>query len=131
MSTSLADLVADPSRALATVERGLQWAEAEQLARWFDVPINHLGKLLHISPATMTRRKTARFDATESDRMLRFVRLWVLACDAVGGPAGARSWLKRPQYGLNGAVPVEMARYETGAREVEALLRRILAGALA
>jgi putative toxin-antitoxin system antitoxin component (TIGR02293 family) len=131
MNASLTKVVSNPVQAMEKVMRGLDWDEANQLARWLDLPIAKLGQVLQISPATMTRRRKSRFDPPESDRILRFARLWLLACDAVGGPEGARSWLKRPQYGLNGAVPIEMARFETGAREVESLLRRILYGILA
>lgn len=130
MNDSLTKIATDPLQAMAKVRGGLDWDEANQLARWLDLPIAKLSQVLQISPATMTRRRKGRFDPPESDRILRFARLWLLACDAVGGPEGARSWLKRPQYGLHGAVPIEMARFETGAREVESLLRRILYGVL-
>lgn len=131
MSSTLQAAVEDPTEAIEMVTAGLQWPDAQQLAKWLEVPVSQLGNLLQISPATMTRRRKGRFDPAESDRIVRFARLWALACDAVGGPAGARSWLKRPQYGLRSAVPLEVARTEVGAREVEALLRRILYGALA
>ena len=44
---------------------------------------------------------------------------------------GAREWLKAPQFGLSGAVPLEYARTEAGARAVEDLVRRIDYGVLA
>ncbi len=37
----------------------------------------------------------------------------------------ARRWLKRPQIGLGGKVPLELLKTEAGAREVEDLLVRI------
>ena len=37
----------------------------------------------------------------------------------------ARAWLKHPQYGIGGAVPLEYAQTEVGAREVDDLLGRI------
>ena len=37
----------------------------------------------------------------------------------------ARSWLNSPQVGLGGAVPLDYAETELGAREVEDLLSRI------
>ena len=131
MSSQLQAAVEDPTEAIKMVTAGLQWPDAQELAEWLEVSVSQLGNLLQISPATMTRRRKGRFDPAESDRIVRFARLWLLACDAVGGPAGARSWLKRPQYGLRGAVPLDVARSEVGAREVESLLRRILYGVLA
>jgi uncharacterized protein (DUF2384 family) len=37
----------------------------------------------------------------------------------------ARVWLKFPQRGLGGAVPLDYAETEVGAREVDNLLGRI------
>jgi len=42
-----------------------------------------------------------------------------------GDAEKARAWLKHPQVGLGGAVPLDYASTETGAREVEDLLGRI------
>ncbi|MFM8620305.1 MAG: antitoxin Xre/MbcA/ParS toxin-binding domain-containing protein, partial [Opitutaceae bacterium] len=47
------------------------------------------------------------------------------------GETAARSWLDRPQVGLEGAVPLEFARSELGARVVEELMLRIHRGILA
>ena len=96
------------------------------------MPISRLTELLQIPTATMARRKTqGRFTVDESERIVRLARLWFLACQAVGGPSGARSWLGRPQHGLKGRVPLELARLEVGARTVETLLHRIHYGVLA
>ena len=43
----------------------------------------------------------------------------------------ARKWLFSPQVGLGGAVPLEYAETEVGAREVENLLGRIEYGVYA
>lgn len=45
--------------------------------------------------------------------------------DVFGDQDDARTWLRRPQWGLGGAIPLEYARTDPGAREVEALLDRI------
>lgn len=37
----------------------------------------------------------------------------------------ARQWLNRPQFGLGGEIPLDFAKTENGAREVENLLGRI------
>ena len=131
MST-LENVATDATQAEQRIVAGLEWAEAEHLAGLLVVPISRLAELLQIPPATMARRKTqGRFTVEESEKIVRFARLWFIACQAVGGAAGARSWLKRAQYGLNGRVPLEVARLEVGARSVEALLQRIHYGVLA
>ena len=120
------------SKAVALVERGLPWANVEALADALDVTLDRLAALLDIPPATFYRRKKARRLARqESDRLMRFARLWWLARNVFESEAGARSWLTAPQFGLRGAVPLEYAGTETGAREVEDLLRRIEYGVLA
>lgn len=106
--------------------RGLPWRDAERLAAVLDIPLERLASLLDIPPATFFRRRRARrFTRQESDRLMRFVRLWWLACDVFDGEEGARSWLKTAQFGLEGQDPLEYAATETGAREVEDLIRRI------
>jgi putative toxin-antitoxin system antitoxin component (TIGR02293 family) len=130
--TTLEAVATDPTAAEQQIVAGLEWAEAEHLAELLDVPLSRLAELLQIPPATMARRRIRKhFAVDESERIVRFARLWFLACQAVGGTAGARSWLKRPQYGLNGRIPLEVARLEVGARTVESLLQRIHHGVLA
>jgi len=120
------------AKALELVELGLPWVNADALARALDVNLEKLASLLDIPPATFYRRKRARrFSKQESDRLMRFARLWWLACDVFENEDGAREWLKSPQFGLNGAIPLEYAITEVGAREVENLLHRIEYGVLA
>jgi len=122
----------DITAAEKSILQGIAWAEAEHLGSLLGVPINRLAAILQIAPATMQRRKTAgRFPVDESERIVRFARIWFLACQALGGAAGARSWLFREQHGLSGRIPVDVARLEIGARSVESLLHRIDYGILA
>ncbi|HEY3756801.1 MAG TPA: antitoxin Xre/MbcA/ParS toxin-binding domain-containing protein [Opitutaceae bacterium] len=130
--TRLQSITADPAEAEKNILAGLHWSEAEQLAEFLEVPVTRLGEILQIPPATMARRKTSgHFSTAESEKIVRLARLYFLAEQATGSPAGARSWLKRPQFGLNGRVPLEAARLEVGARTVETLLGRIHHGVLA
>jgi len=120
------------SEAIELVERGLAWGNVEALAEALGITLEKLPSLLDIAPATFYRRKRARrLSKHESDRLMRFARLWWLACDVFETEKGARIWLAAAQFGLRGAVPLEYASTETGAREVEDLLRRIEYGILA
>ena len=47
------------------------------------------------------------------------------AVEVMESEDNARQWLTSPQVGLGGAVPLEYAETEVGAREVEDLLGRI------
>lgn len=59
------------------------------------------------------------------DRVVRYARLMGLATQVLESPENARLWLSMPKKGLGGAIPLEYAETEFGAREVEDLLGRI------
>lgn len=116
----------DPAKATALVEKGLPWPEAEFLARALALNLADFAALAGISPPTFfRRRRQKRFPLAESDHIMRFARLWSLALEVFEDEEGARSWLKTPALGLRGRTPLEVAKSEAGAREVEALLQRI------
>jgi putative toxin-antitoxin system antitoxin component (TIGR02293 family) len=108
------------------VRSGLPLAEFYAMRDTLAVTEERLGGLLGLSRATLHRRKkTGYLDRTESDRLIRYARLVSLASEALGGIAGARSWLLAPAYAFHGECPLDFADTEVGAREVEALLGRI------
>lgn len=116
----------DPSRATKLVESGLQWADADLLAKALGVSLAELADLLGISQPTFFRRKTQKhFPLSESDHIMRFWRLWSLAEEVFENEDGARQWLRESQVGLQGRIPLHVAKSEAGAREVETLLQRI------
>jgi putative toxin-antitoxin system antitoxin component (TIGR02293 family) len=111
----------------ALVEAGLRWSSIERLGRALALPLAQLAELVRIPPRTLSRRRAdGRFDAHESERLLRVARVLDLAVDLFEGdlPA-ARHWLASPQAALGGRAPLELTRTEVGAREVESLLGRL------
>jgi putative toxin-antitoxin system antitoxin component (TIGR02293 family) len=114
------------AKVIESIQKGLPFSELDDLRASLDVDIGTLASILGISRATLHRRKTqGRLDAAESDRVLRYARLIGQAATVFGGIQAAREWLRRPQFGLGGAVPLDYAQTEPGAREVENLLGRI------
>jgi putative toxin-antitoxin system antitoxin component (TIGR02293 family) len=108
------------------LEAGLPVRELDDLQSGLDLPMDKVGALLGISKATLHRRRAVgRLDTFESDRVVRFARLLGKAVTVLESEEHARMWLSSPQFGLGGAVPLEYARTEVGAREVESLLGRI------
>ncbi len=109
------------------LQQGLPVSELEELQDSLDIPMEQLLTVLGISKSTLhRRRKTAqRLDTPESDRVLRFARLLRRAVEVMESHEAARQWLKTPQIGLGGSVPLDYAQTEVGAREVEDLLGRI------
>lgn len=113
-------------RLIAALTRGLAIQELEDLRDSLDLPMEKLIPLLGMSKATLHRRKIqGRLEPDESDHVLRFARLIGHAVEVLESPENARRWLNSPQVGLGGAVPLDYARTEVGAREVEDLLGRI------
>ncbi len=116
----------EPGEAIAHVSKGLPFSELEHLRHEIDEPMESLARQLSISRSTLQRRKAERrLSPTESDRLMRLWRILQYATKLFGTVERARQWLKFPQFGLGGAVPLEFAKTEVGAREVEDLLGRI------
>ena len=114
---------------IGKVRDGLPFSEFLALREMLGVTEERLGALLGMSRATLHRRKTAgALDRAESDRLVRFARLFARASETLGGPEGARSWLAAPAMAFHGEAPLDFADTEIGAREVEALLGRLAHG---
>ncbi|MBA3831773.1 MAG: DUF2384 domain-containing protein [Chthoniobacterales bacterium] len=115
-----------PGEVVDGVQAGLKFGELEALRQQLDLPMDRLSANLGLSRATLHRRRaTGRLTTGESDKIVRFARLLGQAAKIFDGPEEARRWLKAPQRGLGGAVPLDYAQTEAGAREVEKLLGRI------
>lgn len=108
------------------IQAGLPVRELEALGRRIEIPVEALAPKLGISRATLHRRKTAgRLGPEESERVVRYARLIERAARTFESEEAGRRWLKSPQFGLGGEIPLEFAQTEIGAREVEDLLGRI------
>lgn len=115
-----------PARLVEVLRVGLPVQELNDLQATLAVPMDKLVPMLGISKATLHRRKAeGRLDQAESDRVVRYARLMGKAVEVMESEENARQWLRSPQFGLGGAVPLEYAETEVGAREVENLLGRI------
>jgi putative toxin-antitoxin system antitoxin component (TIGR02293 family) len=115
-----------PAKLVEKLRIGLPVTELNDLQATLAVPMEKLVPMLGISKATLHRRKAeGRLDQAESDRVVRFARLMGKAVEVLESEENARQWLTAPQFGLGGAVPLEYAETEVGAREVENLLGRI------
>ena len=117
----------DLRKLLQTIENGLPFRCYERLSRNTGIPTDRLLELVDIPRRTLLRRKhEGRFSPNESDRLLRAARLFGKALDLFEGDRQAvLDWLSTRQTAIGGAVPLDLARSETGAREVEAVLGRL------
>lgn len=122
----------DSASLLRQVERGLSFRTFERLRRNVALTRAQLLEVVQIPQRTLTRRRQeGRFTAEESDRLVRMSRLFARAVELFDQDAeAARKWLSGPQPSLGGAVPLDLARTEFGAREVETAIGRIEHGVL-
>jgi putative toxin-antitoxin system antitoxin component (TIGR02293 family) len=115
-----------PNELIRKIQKGLRFSELETLQNSIDLPFEQLAAKLAISRSTLQRRKAAgRLSPDESDKVMRLSRLLEHATNVFGDIQRARAWLKFPQRGLGGAIPLDYAETEVGAREVDDLLGRI------
>jgi len=80
-----------------------------------------------ITERTLERRlsNAQMLKLEESDGIARLLRVLAHANDVFEDEALAEEWLRSPNPALNNEVPMQMARTDIGAREVEAVLTRI------
>ena len=111
---------------IGRIHAGLSFRAVLSLQKALDLPLEKLASVLGMSRATLHRRKIqGKIDKEESEKLVRYQRLLANAEDVFGDAASAREWLTHKQTGLGGAVPLDFAKSEIGAREVENLLGRI------
>lgn len=104
-------------------ENGLPYPVFTAVQTALGVSTARLGKLAGLSPATLARRKTGGFTPAESDRILRYARVFSAAVAALGhDPDAARGWLDEPALALEGRRPLDHCRTEAGAEEVRSIL---------
>jgi putative toxin-antitoxin system antitoxin component (TIGR02293 family) len=108
------------------VRDGLDFGEFHTFREMIGVTEERLGALLGMSRATLHRRKkTGHLDRSESDRLVRYARIFHCANALFQSPEAAAGWLNSPAFAFNGETPLDYADTEIGAREVEALIGRI------
>lgn len=111
---------------LESIDEGLPATLVGTMEKRLEIGSEKMAHLLGISPRTLKRRRErGTLNPVESERLYRIDQLFRAATRVFERDEEARSWLKRPQMRLGGEIPLEIARLEPGAREVEHLLGRI------
>ena len=118
--------VATVRRQIEQIRAGLSFRAVQNLQKALDLPMEKIASALGMSRATLHRRKLqGKIDREESEKLVRYRSLLKKAEEVFGDAENARQWLTHPQRGLGNAMPLEFAKSELGAREVENLLGRI------
>ena len=113
-------------RQIEQIRAGLSFRAVQNLQKALDLPMERIASVLGMSRATLHRRKLqGKIDREESEKLVRYQTLLKKAEEVFGDAENAREWLTHPQRGLGNAVPLEFAKSELGAGEVENLLGRI------
>ena len=117
----------DTADVVRRIERGFAYEAVLRLRKRLDLPLEEVADYVRITPRTLSRRKDeGRLRPEESERVLRVSRVVDLAVDLFEGDVAAtRRWLSTPKRALGGATPLDYARTEVGAREVERLIGRL------
>jgi putative toxin-antitoxin system antitoxin component (TIGR02293 family) len=120
----------DGASLLTVVEKGLAWKAFEHLVENVGLPAEQIARVADLPLRTRARRKVeGRFQPDESDRLLRLARIYGRALDLFAGDRDATlRWLTHKKISLNGRIPLELAKTDVGAREVETTIDRIEQG---
>jgi putative toxin-antitoxin system antitoxin component (TIGR02293 family) len=116
---------------LRSIEGGLSYRAFESFLESTGLSLERAAEFVDIARRTLTDRKQeGRFTRDESDRLVRAARVFGAALQLFKGDrATASAWLMSGQPSLSGSVPLEMARTDLGAREVEAAVARLIGAA--
>ena len=111
----------------AAVRAGFSYRTLARFSKATDMTLAEVGAVIQMTDRTLVRRKAqGRLDALESDRLLRASRIFSLAIDLFEGDRdAAKRWLETPQRALGGAIPLQFAASDVGAREVENVIGRL------
>ena len=112
------------------VRKGLPASSVTALAEKLDMGNNVLSRKLGIPLRTLTRRlsQRSRLTTAESDRTVRFARVYASAVEMIGDEDKAVEWLRTPNRALGGERPFDQLDTDLGAREVEDILGHIAYG---
>jgi putative toxin-antitoxin system antitoxin component (TIGR02293 family) len=112
---------------ISRIAEGLEYHSMEHFISKTNLRREEAINIVQISPRTLIRRKEkGRLSRDESDRLVRAARIFSQAQQLFeGDTASTNRWLKTSQPALGGATPIEYAKTEAGAREVEALISRL------
>jgi putative toxin-antitoxin system antitoxin component (TIGR02293 family) len=112
------------------VIRGIHPESLFQLREIFGLSVQGIADLVAISKSTLLRRTARRqlLNQEESERVLRFLRLYRKAVSVFKTREAALNWFQTELKALGDKTPMEFAKTEPGARLVESILGRISEG---
>ncbi len=112
---------------LHLIRRGLPWKTLQRFVRNTGFTTDQIADFVDIPQQTLARRKReGRLTSQESDRLFRAARIYGRSLELFDGHRDAATeWLTGPKVALGGVPPIQFARTEIGACEVDHLIGRI------
>jgi putative toxin-antitoxin system antitoxin component (TIGR02293 family) len=112
------------------IEKGFSFTALTHFVSASGLSIPYTAGVIGIPERTLARRKKEnRLSPEESERLLRISRLFEDSLRLFDGDRdSAVNWLRTPKKALRNRSPLQFARTEIGAREVENLIGRIQHG---
>lgn len=125
--SSLGFQVAHAIDLIPKIERGFAFSTLTNFVSASGLTIPYTANVIGIPERTLARRKKDnRLSPEESERLLRLSKLYDESLSLFDGDrAAAVNWLRTPKKALRNQSPLQFARTEIGAREVENLIGRI------
>jgi putative toxin-antitoxin system antitoxin component (TIGR02293 family) len=129
---SLGERYESPLEAAKIVGVGLPFGAVARFQKSSGLTLERIKEIARISEGSFARRKeSGKLSFDESERLLRLSRVFEHAVDLFEGDRdGARQWLETPIPALENQRPLDLAKSEPGAREVEDLIGRIEQGVI-
>jgi putative toxin-antitoxin system antitoxin component (TIGR02293 family) len=124
---SLGVATTDTSELIRRIEAGLAFAALQRLDKHTGLGLSLLASIIGIPERTLARRKASgKLSPEESERLIRISRIFERTMELFEDDlAAAVRWLTSPKKALDNQQPLQYARTELGAREVDNLLGRL------
>lgn len=109
------------------VRAGVPFTEVTHLSSRIGMSQDETAVVLHIPSRTFARRKETadRLAPRESERFVRFARIFSIANDVLGSMQSVKIWMKHENRALGGVTPMSLLDTDIGAQAVEDVLGRI------
>ncbi len=104
----------------------------EEMAMGYEFTAQDLADVLDITPKTLSRWKGRSnvFSIQQADRMLIVKSILDLGKKVLGSEERVKDWIHQPVFALDGHLPIELFKTESGRRRVENTLHQIQLGIL-
>ena len=114
-------------RLIEEVRKGFPYSTLVRFHKESGLAVGTIADLIRLPPRTMMRRKAeGRLQPDESERLLRISAVFEKAVELFeGDAAAARRWLTAPSKELSDKAPLDFARTEIGAQNVEDMMGRL------